>query len=162
MDGNASFVAVLVRTGNTFKEKKATTDEGFGVSTLQQAQIYCLICLEKGKKEVGNERGHATTKLVREENFIASVTATVEVDERIKDHQLRAAKGVSNDSIFKVLHEDLGLSKKSSQLVPKLPSQAQKEERVRQFVAAVHRCSMAYLETIVTMDKSICLRPKGS
>jgi len=126
-----SFVAALARAGKTLKEIKVTTDEAFGVSTLQQAQIYRIIRHVKDGKEVGNERGRATTKLVQDEHLIASVAAAVEADGRITVRQLTAANGVSNDTIFKVLHEDLGLSKKSARWVPKLLNQAQKEERVR-------------------------------
>ena len=44
-----------------------------------------------------------------------------------------------------ILHEDLGLIKKSARWVPKLLTDAQKDERVRtckQFTAAIRRDSM--------------------
>ena len=68
------------------------------------------------------------------------------------------AYGVSNDTIHKILHDDLGLSKKSARWVPKLLSKEQMEERVRvsrDFVAAVHRNGQLWLKTVVIMDKTM-------
>jgi len=83
-----SFFALLASTGKTFKEKKASTDETFGVSMLQKAQIYCIICLVNDGKEVGNERGCAPPSLLSKRT---SVAAAVEVDGHITACQLAAA-----------------------------------------------------------------------
>jgi histone-lysine N-methyltransferase SETMAR len=61
-------------------------------------------------------------------------------------------------TIHCVLHEDLGLEKKSARWVPKLLSQEQKIQRVedcRDFIAAVHRHSFTMLDNIVTMDETM-------
>lgn len=61
-------------------------------------------------------------------------------------------------TIHNILHDDLGLSKKSARWVPKLLSDGQKNEQVRisqQFIADVHRHSMDYLNKIVTMDETM-------
>jgi hypothetical protein len=58
----------------------------------------------------------------------------------------------------KILHDDLGLVKKSTRWVPKLLSDDQRKERVRtctEFVAAINRRSMAMLDRIVTMDETM-------
>ncbi len=55
---------------------------------------------------------------------------------------IAAAHGVSEKTIFNILHQDLGLKKKSARWVPKLLSEEQKQERVRvcsDFIAAVRR-----------------------
>jgi len=152
------FVAALARAGKCYKEIKATTDASYGMSSLSRAQIYRIIQLVKEGKEVKNERGRATTKHVRTDAVIASVAAAVEADARVTVRELAAANGVSKNTILKIIHSDLGLSKKSARWVPKLLNMTQKMERVRvctEFVAAVHRHSMSYLDTIVTMDKTM-------
>jgi histone-lysine N-methyltransferase SETMAR len=57
-----------------------------------------------------------------------------------------------------ILHQELGLVKKSARWVPKLLSEDHKKERVRictEFVAAVHRRSMAMMDNIVMMDETM-------
>ncbi len=57
-----------------------------------------------------------------------------------------------------ILHQELGLVKKTARWVPKLLSEDQKRERVRictEFVAAIHRRSMVMLNNIVTIDKTM-------
>ena len=141
-----------------FKEIKIIVDAAYGAKTLQQAQIYRIIKLVKDGEEVKNERGRGTTKRVRDAALIAAVAAAVEEDGWVSVRELASANGVSNDTIHKILHDELGLSKKSARWVPKLPSQEQKERRVelcQNFIAAVHRHSMSYLDTIVTMDETM-------
>jgi hypothetical protein len=57
-----------------------------------------------------------------------------------------------------ILHEELGLVKKSARWVPNLLSTEQKEERVRicsKFVAAVDHSSMTMLDQTITMDETM-------
>ena len=153
-----AFVAGLARAGKVFKEIKIIVDAAYGVKTLQQAQIYRIIKLIKDGEEVKNERGRGTTKRDRDAALIAAVAAAIEEDGRVSVRELASANGVSNDTIHKILHDELGLSKKSARWVPKLLSQEQKEKRVelcKNFIAAVHRHSMSYLDTIVTMDETM-------
>ena len=65
---------------------------------------------------------------------------------------LAAVHRVSTGNFFNILHDDLGLSKKSARWVPKLLSEEQKQEK---FVAAVHRHSKSMLDNIVTMDETM-------
>jgi DeoR/GlpR family transcriptional regulator of sugar metabolism len=70
------------------------------------------------------------------------VAADIENDRRVSIKKLAAAHGVSVDTIHRILHQDLGLEKKSVRWVPKLLSEAQNQERVRvfsDFVAAINR-----------------------
>ena len=96
-----------------------------------------------------------STEQARSITLIADVE--VEKDGRITIRYLVMAYGVSKNTIHKILHHDLGLSKKSAKWVPpKLLSQAQKHEKVkvcRKFVATVHRHSMTWLDNIVTLRR---------
>jgi hypothetical protein len=65
---------------------------------------------------------------------------------------------MSVSAIHAVLHDDLGLEKKSARWVPKLLNDVQKQQHVKvcsEFVKAVHRHSLAMLDSIVTMDKTM-------
>jgi Transposase (partial DDE domain) len=86
------------------------------------------------------------------------VAADIEDDRRVTIKTLVAAHDVSVDTIHRILHQDLGLEKKSARWVPKLLSEAQKQERVRvcsDFVTAVNRRSKAMLDNIITMDETM-------
>ena len=102
-----AFVAGLARAGKVFKEIKIIVDAAYGVKTLQQAQIYRIIKLIKDGEEVKNERGRGTTKRVRDAALIAAVAAAIEEDGRVSVRELASANGVSNDTIHKILHDEL-------------------------------------------------------
>ena len=62
-------------------------------------------------------------------DFIAEVIATVKDDPSLTENELALAYGVSSDTTYKILHNDLGLSKKSAHWVPKLLGEAPKDKR---------------------------------
>jgi hypothetical protein len=62
--------------------------------------------------------------------LIAAVAADVEADHQICIKALASAYGTSVGTIFAILHEDLGLVKKSARWVPKLLSQEQMDRTV--------------------------------
>jgi hypothetical protein len=95
---------------------------------------------------------------VRTPAFIASIAAAVEEDHRLCIEALATAHGTSVSTIHAVLHDNLGLEKKSARWVPKLLNDEQKQQRVEvclEFVKAVHRHSLAMLDSIVTMDETM-------
>ncbi len=90
--------------------------------------------------------------------LIASVAAAIEEDLRVTIESLAAAHGASLQTIPRILHEDLGLEKKTARWVPRLLSTDKKEERVSactELVAAVQRHSVVMMDEIVTMDETI-------
>jgi hypothetical protein len=95
---------------------------------------------------------------VRTTELIASVATAIEEDRCLSMEAIAIAHGVSEKTIFNVLHQDLGLEKKSARWVPKLLSEEPKQERIRvcsYFIAVVHRRSKAMLDPIVTMDETM-------
>ncbi len=111
----------------------------------------------KAGGDVKDKQGGSREK-ARMAALIADIAADVEQDGRVTIRDLAMTYGVSNDTIHKVLHDNLGLSKKSARWVPKLLSKEQMEERVRvsrDFVAAVHRNGQSWLKTVLTMDKTL-------
>jgi len=153
-----SFVARLAMAGKDYKDIKSVTDAAYGEKTLSRSQIYLIMKQVKDGKDMTDQRGRHTPKRSRTAALINDVAAAVKEDGRITLRTLASAHGVSIDTIHKILHEDLGLSKKSARWVPKLLNQEQKAERVRvcrQFVSKVHHHSKSFLNTIVTMDETM-------
>lgn len=152
-----NFVSRLAIAGKGFKEIQSTTIKAYGDQALKKTQIYAIIKTVKEGGAVADRRGGAREK-ARSASLIADVAAEIDRDGRITIRSLSSAFGVSLRTMHKILHEDLGLSKKSARWVPRLLTDDQKEERVRvctKFVANVHRHSKAWLNNIVTMDETM-------
>jgi histone-lysine N-methyltransferase SETMAR len=152
-----NFVARLAIAGKGFSEIKTITEAAYGDQALKKTQIYAIIKTVKEGGDVKDQRGGSREKQ-RTAKLIADVAADVSNDGRITVRELADTYGLSTQTVHKILHDDLGLSKKSARWVPKLLSKEQMEERVRissTFVAAVHRHSLAWLDNIVTMDETM-------
>jgi histone-lysine N-methyltransferase SETMAR len=157
MPGARDFVADLARAGKTYQEIKETVDAAYGDQSLQKTAIYAIIKKVKAG-ESADMRHLNPKKTMRTPELIASVAAVIKEDRRLSMEKIAAAHGVSEKTIFKILHSDLGLEKKSARWVPKLLSDDQKQERVRicsDFIAAIHRRSKSMLDCIVTMDETM-------
>jgi len=103
-------------------------------------------------------KGEVQPKRLRTLSFVYAVAIAVCKHGRLTNANFPLAFGVSMDTIHKILQDDLGLSKKSARWVPKLLNDAQKEERIREsqgLIIGVCCHSRAFLETIMTMDKTI-------
>jgi [histone H3]-lysine36 N-dimethyltransferase SETMAR len=97
-------------------------------------------------------------KNVRSPALVADVAATVQDDRRITIRKLSMVHNTSVKTIHSILHQELGLVKKSARWVPRLLDNKQKQERVRTceaFLSMVRRHSKAMLDNIVTMDESM-------
>ncbi len=112
----------------------------------------------KAGKNTDDLRHQNAKKTKRTANIVAAVAADIKEDRRLSVKEIASSHNVSYGTMNKILLDDLGLVKKSARWVPKLLSDDQKKERVQtctEFVAAVNRRSMAMLDRIVTMDKTM-------
>ena len=66
----------------------------------------------KDGKNIDNKRGLATTKIVRTPDFVESVRSEIEADKRVTITQLMLRLSASRRTIWLVLNNDLGMSKK--------------------------------------------------
>ncbi len=152
-----NFVARLAIAGKSFKEIKTTTDDAFGVQALKKTQIYAIMKVVKSGGCVTDNRGGSREK-ASTAAIIADIAADIEENGRLTIRALASTYGLSAATVHKILHDELGLSKKSARWVPKLLSEDQKLERVRvsrNFVADVHHFSKAWLRKIVTVDETM-------
>ncbi len=130
----------------------------YGEKALKKTAIYAIIKKVKNRETTDDQRHLNGKKTVQTPALIASVAAVIEEDRQLSIEALATAHGTSISTIHAVLHDNLGLEKKSARWVPKLLSDDQKQQRVEvctEFVATVHRCSLAMLDTIVTMDETM-------
>jgi hypothetical protein len=152
------FVEALARAGKEYTEIKNMTDSAFGGKSLSKSAIYKIINKVKARESTDDKRHLNPKKTKRTMDIIAAVAGNVKADRHITCRDLAIAHGVPFGTMHNILHEELGLVKKSASLVPKLLSSEQKEERVRicsEFVAAVDRSSMTTLDQIITMDETM-------
>jgi hypothetical protein len=153
-----NFMSGLARAGKSANEIKILTDAAFGDKSLTKTAIYNILKKVKAGKTTNDLRHLNAKKNKRTQDIIAAVAADVNSDRRVTCMDLTTSHGVSYGTMQNILHQELGLVKKSAQWVPKLLSEDQKKERVRicmEFFAAIHRRFMAMLDNIVTMDETM-------
>ncbi len=113
--------------------------------------------LVKAGKNTDDKRRCNARKTTTTDDLIATVATAVEDDRRVRVKALAKAFNVASGTIFNIIHNDLGLVKKSARWVPKLLSPNQMEKRVETsaaFVQLVQEKGRGILSRIVTMDKS--------
>ncbi len=165
MSGAHGFVARLTRAGKGYKEIKETVNAAFGDKTPQKTAIYDIIKKVNAGKDSADQRHLKPKKTVRTAALVASVAAALVAsvaaaikDRRVMIESLAAAHGASLHTIHRILHEDLGLEKKTTRWVPRVLSTDQKEERVSactELVAAIQRYSVAMMDQILTVNETM-------
>jgi len=147
----------LAKAGKSFKEIKELVETVYGDKGLKMRAIYTILKKVKAGENVDDQRGRKSKKTVRTGDLIAAVAASIEENRRTNIRDLASAHGSTYGTISRIIHDSLGLVKKSAPWVPKLLSQEQKEERVRTstaFVNLVQTQSKAVLRNIITMDET--------
>jgi hypothetical protein len=120
--------------------------------------IYNILKKGKAGETTDNQQHLNAKKTKRTQDIITAVPADVDSDRWVTCMDLATAHDVSYGTMHNILHEELGLLKKSLRWVPKPLSEDQKKERVRictDFVATVNCRSMVMLDIIVTMDETM-------
>ena len=111
MTGARNFVADLARAGKGYQEIKEIVDAAYGDQTLQKTAIYAIIKKVKAGETTADMRHLNPKKTVRTPELIASVAA-IEEDCHLSMEAIADAHGVSEKTIFNILHQDLGLERK--------------------------------------------------
>jgi hypothetical protein len=122
MTGARDFVAGLTRARKGYKKKKKIVDAAIGDKTLQKTTIYAIIKMVKAGETISDQRNLNGKKTIRNAALITSVAAAVEQDCHLSIKSFAVAHGIGVGTIHRILHEDLGLEKKSACWVPKLLS----------------------------------------
>jgi histone-lysine N-methyltransferase SETMAR len=152
-----NFIADVLRAGKSVKEAKKMADDVFGEKSLKLRAIYDILKLVKKGENTDDKRRFNPKKTTRTDDLVAAIAAAIEEDRRVRVKPLAKAFNVASGTIFKIIHKDLGLVKKSARWVPKLLSPDQMQKRVETseaFVKLVQEKGRGILSRIVTMDES--------
>jgi histone-lysine N-methyltransferase SETMAR len=152
-----NFAADLLKSGESVKETKKKVDSVYGDKGLSIDSLYKILKKIKAGEPTVDQRRFNAKKTIRSPTLIAAVAADIEADRRIGMHRLASAHHTSYGTIFNIIHEDLGLVKKSARWVPKLLSLEQQEARVttcEAFIKLVANKGRSILDNIITMDES--------
>ncbi|QQP37168.1 Mariner Mos1 transposase, partial [Caligus rogercresseyi] len=150
------FVEDLANARKTPKEIKTMVDTAFEVNSISQSQIYRISALVKAGKDSSDKRSTNGRRKVRTDDFIEAVRVYVEADRRVTMEELAIKFETSINTIFHVLHDDLGLSIKSARWIPKMLTEDHKMKRVRcaqAFLKLNFELGLEFLDKIVTMDE---------
>ena len=151
------FAVDLAKAGKGFKEIKELVDRVYGSKGLKKTAIYEIIKKVKAGQNTDDLRRFNPKKTKRTADKIEEISTYIESDRRISIQELSSLSGLSYGTVSNVIHEDLGLVKKSARWVPRLLTEDQKMARIRssqQFVKMVQTGPMDILDRIVTMDES--------
>ncbi|QQP54690.1 Uncharacterized protein FKW44_007604 [Caligus rogercresseyi] len=124
------FVEDLANARKTPKEIKTMVDTAFEVNSISQSQIYRISALVKAGKDSSDKRSTNGRRKVRTDDFIEAVRVYVEADRRVTMEELAIKFETSINTIFHVLHDDLGLSIKSARWIPKMLTEDHKMKRL--------------------------------
>ena len=101
-----------------------------------QAPVVSTVCkwfrrFQTGHFSLKDDPREGRQKTATDEEMVNSVKALVAEDARITIWKIQDMLEISAGSIWKILHEDLGLSKKAAHWVPRILKDDQKEARVK-------------------------------
>lgn len=150
-------VIAKAKAGCSVAEIMAEQANAFGDKAMSRAQVYDIVKKVKNGENMEDNRGKAINKFVRTEEMINNVRRFIEEDRRVDVAHLASVFEVSTGTIFNILHDDLGLVKKSARWVPKLLSKEQKDTRVacsRELKKMIED-DPSSLTRIVTMDETM-------
>ncbi|QQP36253.1 Mariner Mos1 transposase, partial [Caligus rogercresseyi] len=136
--------------------RKTPKDTAFEVNSISQSQIYRISALVKAGKDSSDKRSTNGRRKVRTDDFIEAVRVYVEADRRVTMEELAIKFETSINTIFHVLHDDLGLSIKSARWIPKMLTEDHKMKRVRcaqAFLKLNFELGLEFLDKIVTKDE---------
>ncbi len=111
----------------------------------------------KARKNTDDKWRFNPKKTTRTADLVAAVATTVEEDLLIRAQSLVKTFDMSAGTIFNIIHNILGLIKKSTRWVPKLLSPDQVEQRVETSAALIQLAQdmeRGILSRIIMMDES--------
>lgn len=130
----------------------------YGDSCPRKTMVYKWHSLFKqGRESLEDDPRPGRSIEVTTPALIQKVEKIVLEDARLKKKQLAEMVGVSDTTIFKILHDHLGMSKVSARWVPRMLTPPQKQQRVecsRAFLDLCNEDKDGVLSRIVTGDET--------
>lgn len=150
---------------------KFLTKQGKNVQTIleEMSSVYGDSCpgktmvykwhnlFKRGRESIEDDSRPGRSVEVTTPDLIEKIEKLILEDARLKKKQLAEMVGVSETTIFKVLHDHLGMTKVSARWVPRMLTPPQKQKRVecsRAFLSQCNEDKDGFLERIVTGDET--------
>lgn len=147
--------------GKKAADIKAYLDKRYnGLSPSLSTVYHWIRQIKMGRTDLHNQEPGGHEISVRTPEMIQKVKEIVLKDRRLKLREVEQLVYASKGTIFRILHEDLGMRKISARWVPKLLNAAQKQQRVDCARSFLNRCGDdpdAVFEKIVTGDETMVL-----
>ncbi|XP_023217030.1 histone-lysine N-methyltransferase SETMAR-like [Centruroides sculpturatus] len=148
----------LYLKGLTPKEIKAELDEVHGTSAPVFATVYNWVNeFKRGRTSTKDEHRSGRPVEVTTPEMIDKIHDMVLSDRRIKVREIVEATGISQGTVFSILHEKLGVKKISARWVPRLLSVENKRNRVvdsEAILALFRRNPDEFLRRYITVDET--------
>jgi methionine aminopeptidase len=123
------FAVDLAKAGKSNKEIKEMVDKVYVASGLSISQVYRILAKVKAGENAEDRRGFITERRIRTPDMVKAVEAFVAENRRHTVNDICKGFSLTRETVGRILHDDLGLVKKSARWVPKLLSDDQKKER---------------------------------
>lgn len=140
------------------KEIKAELDHVHGTSAPVFATVYNWVNeFKRGRTSTQDEPRSGRPVEVTTPEMIDKIHDMVLNDRRIKVREIVEATGVSQGTVFSILHEKLGVKKVSARWVPRLLSEENKRNRVvdsKAVLALYRRNPDEFLRRYITVDET--------
>ena len=158
---NSEFRAVikyLYLKGLALKQMKAELDEVHGTSAPEFATVYSWVNkFKRGRTSTKGEHRSERSVEVTTPEMIDKINDMVMCDPRIEVCEIVEATGISQDTVFSILHEKLGVKKIWTRWVPRSLSEENKRNRVvnpEPILALFRRNSDELLRQYITVDET--------
>ena len=144
--------------GFTPKEIKAELNERHGTSAPVFSTFYNWVNeLKRGRRSTKDENQSERPMEVITPEMIDKIYDMVLSDRRIKVREIIEATGISQGTVFSILHRKLGVKKILARWVPRLLSEENKRNRVvdsEASLALLHRNPDEFLRRYITVAKT--------
>ncbi|XP_067131309.1 histone-lysine N-methyltransferase SETMAR-like [Centruroides vittatus] len=148
----------LYLKGLTPKEIKAELDEVHVISAPVFATVYNWVNeFKRGRTSTKDEHRSGRPVEVTTSEMIDKIHHMILSDQRIKVHEIVEATGISQGTVFSILHKKLGVKKISARWVPRLLSVENKRNRVvdsEAVLALFRRNPDEFLRRYITVDET--------
>ncbi len=124
------FVIDLARAGQRASKILELSRAAHGDQALSLNQIYWIIADVKSGKDATDKRHQNPKRTKRTNKVVEDVRTFVEEDQRVSLEDICSRFELSNGTVQNILHQDLGLVKRSARWVPKQLTDDHKLERL--------------------------------
>ena len=156
--GFGAVIKHLYLKGLTSKEIKAELDEIHGTSAPVFATVYNWVNeFKRGRTSTKDEHHSRRLEEVTTPEMIDKIHDMVLKDRRIKVRETAEATGMSQGTVFSILHEKLGVKRILESWVPRLLAGENKRNRVgdsKAILALFHRNRDEILRQYITVDET--------